>query len=335
MSATIRDVAKEANVSVTTVSRVINNQPLVSEETRQRVLDAIDKLGFHPNAVARSLVNKKTHIVGLLIPDISNSFFSEVVRGMEDVASMHDYHVILCNTDQQLLTEARCVEVLREKQVDGLIFMSEQVTPQHESVFESSRLPVVLASTRDEHGRFPAVYVDGLNSSQAAVEHLISLGHTRIACISGPLKDLIAGKPRFDGYRQALAKFDIPFDPKLAQEGDFRFESGYRAMKRILQLPNPPTAVFAGSDEMAAGAINAALDSGLSVPGEISVVGFDNIRLAGMIRPKLTTIAQPMYEMGATAMGMLVEVMAGRVLKKTDVMLPGQLIIRDSTGPRR
>lgn len=308
---TIRDVARRAGVSIGTVSRVINGHPLVSEATRQRVLQAIAELNYRPDAVARSLVSARTHTVGLVLPDITSPFYPELVRGVEDVARAHGYTVILVNTDLQAERELRVLEALHDKRVDGLIFISADVTDGHLHAFARLGLPVVLAATRAPRDELPAVIIDNVAAARGAVAHLIRVhGHRRVGLISGPLSDRIAGKTRFEGYVLALREAGLPFLPELVEEGNYREPDGYRAAQRLLDLPEPPTAIFAASDEMAVGALNAALDRGLHVPADVALVGFDGIALADMVRPRLTTVVQPIYETGATAMRRLVALLA-------------------------
>lgn len=324
-----------AEVSIATVSRVLNNSPLVQAKTRERVLEIIAQLNYTPNTLARSLVNKKTQTVGLIIPDISNAFSAEVVRGIEDVAHQNNYNVILCNSDLDFEREMKYVTTLQEKQVDGLIFLSEQVTPEHFNCFLKSRMPIVLAATWDEQRVFPSVNIDNVASAQLATRHLASLGHKRIAFIAGSFDDPIAGVTRLAGYKEGLLAEGLPISEELIREGDYTYKTGYKAMKSLLTLDTVPTAVFAASDEMALGAMNAIVDSGLSVPGDLAVIGFDNIDLTMKVRPRLSTVAQPMYEMGMKAMEMLTRILAGKTLEDQTVILPVELAIRDSCGGKK
>jgi len=281
------------------------------------------------------LVNKKTQTVGLIIPDISNAFSAEVVRGIEDVAHKNNYNVILCNSDLDFDREMKYVTTLQEKQVDGLIFLSEQVTPEHFNCFVRSRLPIVLAATWDERGVFPSVNIDNVAAAKWATQHLASLGHEQIAFISGTLDDPVAGVTRLRGYKEGLSAEDLPIKEEFIREGDYTYKTGYKGMRSLLQLDLKPTAVFAASDEMALGAMNAIVDGGFRVPEDIAVIGFDNIDLATKVRPRLSTIAQPMYEMGMEAMAMLVDILAGETVENQNVILPVELIIRESCGGKR
>jgi LacI family transcriptional regulator len=332
MQPTIRDVAKRAGTSVSTVSRVLTGQGPVAEETRRRVLQAIDELGYQPNALARGLVQKRTGTVGVVLPDVSNPFSAEVLRGMGDVAAAHGLHLLLVNADLSFTKEAEGFAVLQEKQVDGVIYTSGMVTPKHRELFRKLRRPVVLAATFDPEGEFPAVLVDSRRGAQMAMDYLTDLGHRRIAVINGLLGDNVAGLPRWEGYQDAARQKGVPLPPELVAEGDYRLESGYWAMDRILNRKERPTAVAAASDLMAIGAMNAILDRGLRVPEDISVVGFDNIWMAGAVRPGLTTVAQPMYEIGARAVSLLAQAIAGQCEVATHWIQP-HLVVRHSTAP--
>lgn len=334
MEPTIRDVARRAQTSVSTVSRVLTRTGPVAEATRQRVLEAIAALGYKPNALARGLVRRRSGTIGVVIPDVANPFYAEVLRGMSDVATEQGLHMLLVNADLSFAKEAEGFALLQEKQVDGIVYTSGVITPGHREIFQRVGRPVVLAATYDPEGGYPAVLVDSRKGAAMAVNHLLDLGHRRIGVIKGLDGDLIAGLPRWEGYRQAAAERGVTIDPCLVRTGDYRLESGYQAMVELLEQPVPPTAVVAASDLMAIGAINAALDRGLRVPDDLSVVGFDNIWFAAAVRPGLTTVAQPMYAMGAQAIRMLVDSMAGRVSLAVDWTEPS-LVVRGSTAPYR
>jgi len=334
MSVTIYDVAREAGVSMATVSRVVNGNPNVKPSTRKKVMETIERLGYRPNAVARGLASKKTTTVGVVIPDISNPFYAEVTRGVEDIAKMYHYNIVLGNSDQQKPKELDLIDTFLEKQVDGLLFMGRQITPEHEAVFESAHVPVVLCATRDEKRRFPAVNINHRLASSEATHHLIESGHRRIAFIGGSLEEPQKGLAKLEGYREALESAALPFDEQLVRIGDYRYDSGYTAMKQLLELDDPPTAVFCASDEMAVGAIHAIQDKGLRVPDDVEVIGYDDVPLASMMRPKLTTVAQPMYDLGAVAMRLLTKFMNHEPIEEQRVTLLHQLIQRDSTKPR-
>jgi LacI family transcriptional regulator len=334
VTVTIYDVAREAGVSMATVSRVVNNNPNVKPQTRKKVFEAIERLGYRPNAVARGLASKKTTTVGVVIPDISNSIFSEVARGIEDIANMYHYNIILCNADKKKEKEIRVINTLLEKQVDGLLFMGGAVTDDHIQAFKTSSVPIVLCATADEHNQMPSVDIDHEKAAFDAVNVLIQNGHRDIAMISGSLHDPAYGYARYQGYRKALEEAGIPIRDDYVRIGNYRYESGIEATKHFLGLPQRPSAIFAATDEMAIGAIHTLQDCGLRIPEDVSVISVDNIRMASMVRPTLTTVAQPMYDIGAVSMRLLTKLMNKEVKDgdMTQVILPHEVIYRNSVA---
>ncbi|OPA78543.1 catabolite control protein A [Paenibacillus selenitireducens] len=332
MTVTIYDVAREAGVSMATVSRVVNNNPNVKPQTRKKVYEAIERLGYRPNAVARGLASKKTTTVGVVIPDISNSIFAEIARGIEDIANMYHYNIILCNADKKKDKEIRVINTLLEKQVDGLLFMGGAVTDEHIQAFQTAAVPIVLCATKDEHGVIPSVDIDHEGAAFDAVSTLIRHGHREIAMISGTLQDPANGYARFQGYKRALESAGITYQEDLVRIGNYRYESGVEAMKYFLGLRHKPTAIFAATDEMAIGAIHSIQDAGLKVPDDFSVISVDNIRMASMVRPLLTTVAQPMYDIGAVAMRLLTKLMKKENVDNAHVILPHETILRLSVS---
>jgi len=335
VTVTIYDVAREAGVSMATVSRVVNNNPNVKPQTRKKVFEAIERLGYRPNAVARGLASKKTTTVGVVIPDISNSIFSEVARGIEDIANMYHYNIILCNADKKKEKEIRVVNALLEKQVDGLLFMGGAITDDHVQAFKTSSVPVVLCATADEKRLIPSVDIDHEKAAYDAVNVLIQNGHKNIAMISGTLQDPANGFARYQGYKKALEDAGIPLREEYVRVGNYRYESGLELTNYFLELPERPTAIFAATDEMAIGAIHTLQDRGLKVPDDVSVISVDNIRMASMVRPQLTTVAQPMYDIGAVAMRLLTKLMNKETkdtAELTQVVLPHEVIHRNSVA---
>lgn len=332
MTVTIYDVAREAGVSMATVSRVVNNNPNVKPQTRKKVFEAIERLGYRPNAVARGLASKKTTTVGVVIPDISNSIFAEIARGIEDIANMYHYNIILCNADKKKEKEIRVINTLLEKQVDGLLFMGGVVTEDHIQAFRTAAVPIVLCATKDEGGTMPSVDIDHEAAAYDAVNTLIRHGHREIAMISGTLQDPANGYARFHGYKKALENAGIEYKEDLVRIGNYRYESGIEAMKYFLGLKKKPTAIFSATDEMAIGAIHCIQDAGLHVPEDFSVISVDNIRMASMVRPQLTTVAQPMYDIGAVAMRLLTKLMKKEHVEHAQVTLPHETILRLSVS---
>jgi LacI family transcriptional regulator len=332
LTVTIYDVAREAGVSMATVSRVVNNNPNVKPQTRKKVFEAIERLGYRPNAVARGLASKKTTTVGVVIPDISNAIFAEVARGIEDIANMYRYNIILCNADKKKDKEISVINTLLEKQVDGLLFMGGTVTKEHIEAFKSSSVPIVLCATTDDNNAIPAVDINHEKAAYDAVQLLIQQGHRKIGMISGTLQDPANGFARFQGYKKALEEANIPVLDEHIRVGNYRYESGIEAMKYFISLADKPTAIFAATDEMAIGAIHTIQDANLKVPEDISVISVDNSRMASMVRPLLTTVAQPMYDIGAVSMRLLTKLMNKENVELTKIVLPHELIIRKSVA---
>lgn len=331
MPVTIYDVAREAGVSMATVSRVVNGNPNVKPTTRKKVMSAIERLGYRPNAVARGLASKKTTTVGVIIPDVSSLLYAELARGIEDIATMYKYNIILCDSDHRLEKELQLINTLLEKQVDGLLFMGSEIKEDHLHAFSTASVPTVLAATRDADNILPAVSIDHMQAAYEATQSLLAHGHKRIAMIGSPANDPLGGLLRMEGFKKALQDAGIAPDEALIESGNYRYDSGLRIMNAFLQLPEPPTAVFAASDEMAIGAIHAVQDNGLSVPGDVEVIGYDNIRLAEMVRPRLTTVVQPIYDIGAVAMRLLTKYMNNETVEEHVVLLPHRIQYRQST----
>lgn len=331
MNTTIYDVAREAGVSMATVSRVVNGNPNVKPTTRKKVLEAIEKLGYRPNAVARGLASKRTTTVGVIIPDISSIFFAELARGIEDIATMYKYNIILCNSDQNKDKEIHLINTLLEKQVDGIVFMGGQITEDHVEEFKRSPVPIVLSATIDQEKEFPSVNINYEEAAYDAVKFLIDNGHTKIGMLTGSLEDPVNGYQKYAGFRKALEETAISFNDDYVVIGDYTYDSGIEAMEKFLELNERPTAIFAGTDEMALGIIHGAQDRGLNVPEDLEVIGFDNTRLAAMVRPTLTSVVQPMYDIGAVSMRLLTKYMNKEEVSDEVVLLPHRIEFRNST----
>lgn len=329
----MRDVAERAGVSVTSVSHVINETRPVSDDIRQRVTAAMKALGYQPNALARSLRRKQTHTIGMIVPDSANPFFAEVARGIEDASFEQDYSVILCNSDGDPAKELLYTNVLIEKQVDGLLFVAAGagVSSEQIALIQRRQMPLLVVD-RDIPGvTVDSVLVDNTRGGWLATSHLLELGHRRIGCITGPA-DLTSSTERVLGYRQALVEHNLPVEEMIIINGDFQYESGYQATHHLLTLDQPPTAIFACNDMMAVGAISAAQELNRQIPADLSVVGFDDVRLAAFTNPPLTTISQPKREMGVVAATMLLERMKHRDRPPRHRLLETSLLIRRSTA---
>ena len=329
MNPTIKDVARLVGVHPSTVSRVINDHPRISERTRNKVLFAIKKLGYTPDAIARGLKLKKTYTLGVLIPDITNPFFAEIGRGVEDAANKNSFNVILCNTDDKLKKERTYLEILKGKRVDGLILGTAHIRDKSILELEKKKFPYILISRNIERLDKNCIIIDDVAGGIMATEYLIKLGHHRIAHITGPLKTRSALN-RLKGYKLALKKYKIKYQEELVEEGDFRIKGGYQAMKRFLKLTEPPTAIFAANDLLALGAMQAIQKKKYHIPEDFCIIGFDDISLASFVYPPLTTIRQPMQEMGALAVKMLLKIIEEGEFNQRKVVLKPKLIIRDS-----
>lgn len=328
---TIYDVAREANVSMATVSRVVNGNPNVKPTTRKKVLEVIDRLGYRPNAVARGLASKKTTTVGVIIPDISNVFFAELARGIEDIATMYKYNIILSNSDQNKDKELHLLNTMLGKQVDGLVFMSGNITKEHVEEFEKSPVPIVLAGSIEETGKIPSVNIDHEQAAFDAVTTFIEEGHKTIGLVIGPLHDPINIHKKLAGYKRALSEAGIEYNEELIVEGDYTYDSGIEAFEKLLEAQNRPTAIMVGSDEMALGVVHGAEDKGFVIPDDFEVITSDNTRLSLMVRPQLTTIVQPLYDIGAVAMRLLTKLMNKEEVDDLIVVLPHRIEVRNST----
>jgi len=330
MNITIYDVAREANVSMATVSRVVNRNPNVKPVTRKKVLATIERLGYRPNAVARGLASKKTTTVGTIIPDVSSIFFSELARGIEDIATMYNYNMILSSSDQNKEKELQLINTMLETQVDGIVFMGGTVTKEHVEEFATSHVPVVLAATQDVTETIPSVNIDYEAASYEATMYLINNHKGIPAFISGRDHTMI-GDYKMRGYKRALSESHLDVKDTYIVEGSYSYDSGMKAIKELLALDTPPKSVFVSSDEMALGAIHGAQDKGYNVPKDIGVFGFDNTRLATMVRPTLSTVVQPMYDIGAVSMRLLTKFMNKEDVEEKKVILPHRIIERHST----
>jgi LacI family transcriptional regulator len=329
------DVARLASVSQATVSYVLNGNPAISvpEATRRRILGAVDELGYVPNGAARSLRTQRTSTIAAVIPDITNPFYPAFERGVQEVAEAGGYDLIVYNTGGVAEKERRCARSLQQGRVDGVVAVffhlkAGDLRPLLERNVALVRLEAVKKGVSSLDLPFDNLYVDNVAASRAAVEHLIGRGHERIGMISGGSGP---GKPRARGYRAALAVHRLPPDEALVRDGDFTADGGHRAMLEFLAEPHPPTAVFAANDVMAMGALVALREAGLRVPDDVAVVGFDDVPVASLITPRLTTVAQFQENLGVRAAGMLLERLHGTAPEHgRSEEMPYELIVRES-----
>ncbi|MDI1463132.1 LacI family DNA-binding transcriptional regulator [Catellatospora sp. KI3] len=328
--ATIYDVAKQAGVSAATVSRVVNGRASVDTALAARVQQAMRELDYRPNALARNLRRRQTSIWAVVISDIGNPFFTSMVRGIEDVAQGAGYSVVLCNSDEDAAKEARYVAAALEEQMAGVIISSAGRAANVNRLIEAGT-PVVAIDREVRGAAVDTVLVDNEHGAELAVEHLIEAGYERIACIGGPRR-LPTAQQRLRGYQRALRAHRRPADDELVRHGDYRQEGGYQAMAALLDEGERPDAIFAANNLMTIGALECLADRGISVPDRMGVVGFDDIPWAHLVRPSLTTVAQPTYELGRTAALLLAERIAEPSRPPSTVTLRTELKVRASSN---
>ncbi|HEY0510750.1 MAG TPA: LacI family DNA-binding transcriptional regulator [Thermoanaerobaculia bacterium] len=335
MSASIKEVALRAGVSIATVSRVLNDKGPVAVETRQRILEAIEKLRYVPHGAARSLITNQTDTIGVLLPDLYGEFFSEVIRGIDQAARRDGFHVLVSGFHSDRAEIAAVLRALRGR-VDGLIVLSPDVDAQTLRRNLPETLPVVLLNTRVDGqldgAAFDAINLDNRGGAFAMVRHLAGLGHRRIALIEGPEENADA-RERRRGYRDALRAEGVERSPALELAGDFSEEAGYRAGRRLLALAPRPTAVFAANDSMAIGCLFALREAGVQVPGDVALAGFDDIPIARYITPPLSSVHVPIAELGTRAMERLLHAVESKnEHERRQETVPTTLMVRGSCG---
>lgn len=330
-SVTIKEVAKLAGVSTTTVSYVINKSRFVSEQTRAKVLKAIEELDYRPNIVARSLRERKTGTVGLIICDLRNPFFSEVLQGIETYLGKKKYSLIVTNTDYDNDKERESIDMFYSKQVDGVIIVPGENTNKHVKFLTERNIPVVLLDRKLQNLNVDVVLVNNIEGSKQLTEHLMSLGHKRIGVITGPLNST-TGKERLEGYLKALKAHSMPEDNDLIKIGDFKKQSGYLLTLELISLAVPPTVIFACNNLLGLGVMQALKEKKIRIPEEIGLAIFDDLPWFNYVNPPLTGVAQPSFQLGETAGRLLFEQMRKRRKKPKEVVIDVQLKIRQSAG---
>lgn len=327
---TIRSVAKRAGVSTATVSRALANPESVRPETREKVIEAVEALKFVPNAQAVHFRQKATRTVILLIRDISNPFYLDIYKGVEEAAFAAGYQVLMGDGRNDEARMAHYVDMVRKRQADGLILMTGWM-PAKLIASRGALPPMVIALEFIPGIELPMVRIDNEGAARLGVEHLLSLGHRRIVHLTGPVPELMSVK-RHAGYEAALRAAGIPLDPALVVRGDFHLDSGAAAANALLDAGVDFTAIFASGDEMAVGAITALRARGKRVPEDISVVGFDDIVFARAVDPPLTTVRQDRREIGAEAMRLMIGILSGKALHPDEVCVPVELVVRGTTA---
>jgi DNA-binding LacI/PurR family transcriptional regulator len=330
---TIKDVAQAAGVAPSTVSRVLAGSSRISPATQQKVRETMRELNYHPNANARSLVRNVTHTIGVFISHpaeqaFANSFFPEVMRGIGSALHGAGYNLMLTMTGSEQEEHARCLKLLRQRRVDGVILTSARVHDRLLDDLLDEQHPFVLIGRAPSHRQVTWVNNDNVDLGAMAVEHLVSRGHRQIAFIHGP-SDLTVTVDRCEGYRRTMSRFGLPLLPGYEADGGFTREGGYLRMQQMLQLPEPPTAVFCSDDTMALGALIALKERGCA--RSVALLGVNDDPITALIDTPLSTIRIPIFDMGATAARLLVDVLAQRVTGPRQVILPSQLVVRESS----
>lgn len=328
-SATIYDVANRVGVSLATVSRVVNGNSNVRDSTKRKVLDAIEELGYHPNAVARGLASKKTTTIGVVMPDVTDMYYAELARGIDDVANMYHYDVLLTNTDEDPVRETMAVNNLSSKQVDGIIFMGNELDREVLNAIAAADAPVVLAGSVDSEGKLPSVNINYVNAIQEATETVINHGHRRVALVTGPMSHAINRLHRLVGYQAGLEAAGIEFDEGLLFTAHQDYAAGMQIAEKVLQAG--ANAVIAYDDEVALGIMNYVQEHGQRVPEDFEIITSNDTKFAIVTRPELTSIGQPKYDIGAVAMRMLTKLMNNEIIDDTQVQLPHTLERRGTT----
>lgn len=302
----IEDVARSAGVSIATVSRVLSGKQNVSESTRQRVLTVAEQLDYRPSRVAQSLRSRSSHIIGLLISDIQNPFFTSIVRAIEDVAYQHSYAVLLCNSDEDAEKEALYIDLMLSEKVAGVILSpsAQNDTSNVYSRLFNTKIPVVIIDRSLPNVEADTVVIDSFNATYKMISHLIGYGHRRIGCVIGQ-PDVSTGQERRDGYIKALRDHHISIDTSLLLSGSAKIEPGYQMTNELLTLDEPPTALFTGNNLLTIGALRAIHERNLSIPDDIAVAAFDEMDWMFVMNPPLSVVAQPTYMMGSTAADLL------------------------------
>jgi LacI family transcriptional regulator len=329
--ATLKEVAKLAGVSTATVSNALNGTKYVSEEVKDKIYTAIKELNYQPNIVAKSLRVQESRIIGLLISDIANPFFSIVVRGIEEELAKSDYSILLCNTDSSVEKEQKYLNVLIGKRVDGLIVSAAGNTGDYFRSLDKTGVPIVFLNRCPEFTISDVIMTNNIQGAYSATEHLIRHGYEKIAIITGPTS-ISTGKDRLIGYKRALEDYGVIEMGQLVKEGSFTIESGYEKMKELMEQDMKPDAVFISNNSMTLGAYKYLKESGLRIPDQVAVLGFDDSDWAEIVDPPITTVKQPAYELGVHAAALMLARMKKKRVKREIMYMDTTLIIRRSCG---
>ncbi|MGL5767587.1 MAG: LacI family DNA-binding transcriptional regulator [Sarcina sp.] len=325
MATSIKDVAREAGVSIATVSRVLNDIDVVNEETKKKVQEAIKKLGYRPNIVARSLKTQRTRTIGIIVPDISSQVYPEIVRGAEDVANIYKYNVMLCNSDCDGEKEKEYLRVLKEKMVDGVLYMSSSLEEDTLNLINELDIKTILVETINKDNALPSVSIDNIGAAYESTKYLLEKGRKNIGFIGISENEKNAWGMRYKGYEKALLENGKEVKESSCFFDTLKIKSGKMGVEAILSKDSKIDGIVCASDEVAMGAINALRERGIKVPEDISVIGFNGIDMARNFYPTITTIEQPMYDMGSVAMRMLIKLLNKEELEDAYYELPFEL----------
>lgn len=329
---TIEDVAKLAHVSKTTVFRVLSKKKYVSEQTREKVLQAVKESGYMPIRQTGKLRPNQGSTIAVIIPDISNPYFSPIIKGIQEQALTHNSHIYMCDTGNSEEQEREFIQLAMEKDVDGIILVTSTLSGK--DIYQLSKeIPIVLAGESIESSDIPTVTINNMAAARDATKYLYKLGHHRIGFISGPL-DTNLYKDRLKGYRQALQGQNLPIDYALIQQGDYTVNSGYEMMLKLLNIGQSLSAVIASNGELAMGAIQACKEKQVIVPEEISIVSLDEIAFSEWLEPQLTTVFQPKYELGKLSLRRLLQAIENGSPLDKKLVLPHQLLQRETTAAK-
>ncbi|TFE28603.1 LacI family DNA-binding transcriptional regulator [Cohnella luojiensis] len=332
MDIKIIDVAAKAGVSPATVSRVLTQNAAVTPKTKDKVMRAIEQLGYHPNAAAKNLRSQRSMTICVIVPDINNAYFSEIIKGIENMAYANKYKVIICDAQNQKERELEYLNLLMDRTIDGAILIATQLNDEQIRQISDKGYHIGLVGRYIEHERIPCIYTDNVKFSREVIHHLVEQGHRRIVFLSG-YAEAIDSYERLEGYLKALSEHQIPFRPEWIDNGNFDEPGGYEAMKRLFDKKIEFTAVYAANDEMALGVYKACAEYNIRIPEQLAVVGVDNNRISKYVTPSLTTVNQPKYAMGAILAEKLLDQMNGNVFSEKRVFkVDSELIIRQSSS---
>ncbi|SCG83106.1 LacI family transcriptional regulator [Proteiniborus sp. DW1] len=329
MTVTIKDVAKKAGVSISTVSRVINDSKPVSSEIRQKVLEVIEELGYKPNEIARTLVTKKSFLIGVIVTDLGDTYIAQLVRGIEEVGKMYDYDILLCSTYGDKATELKFMQLLSRKQVEGIILISDSLDSEFDKQIKDFKVPFVYLNRYFYNEDFPTVTIDNSEAAYEMTNYLIKLGHDNIAYVSASQDEHSLELFKVKGYKKAIAENEGLADNIFYAKGR-GIEDGYEICRDIIESGSDITAIFCSHDELAIGVLNYLYDNDFKVPEDISVAGYGDIKIASVFRPRLTTIREPFYDIGAVAIRRIIKEIKKESIDNNTIFLPFQIQKRES-----